>query len=270
MQSNLKISKTIFFIVTPSYNQAQFLERTIQSVLDQQGDFDTYYFVADGGSSDNSKQILQKFAKQLSFVSQKDAGQTNAINKGIAHFKDLDLGSDQIIFAYINSDDYYLPDAFSTVSEYFQKYPETQWLAADAKIVDTMGSEIQLLIRLYKKLLRSCYFPALLHILNPLPQPAVFIRWDAIKQIGEFDESLKFTMDYDYWQRLQATFGRPSFLPQTLAAFRIHKTSKGGSQFVAQFAEELSVVKRYTTNRLLLYLHTLHTQIILLAYRLLK
>ncbi|PIR60145.1 MAG: glycosyltransferase [Candidatus Pacebacteria bacterium CG10_big_fil_rev_8_21_14_0_10_44_54] len=263
-------NKTAFCIVTPSFNQAQFLEQTIKSVLDQSGDFDLHYFVADGGSTDASKKILEKYADKLNFVSEPDAGQTNAINKGIAYFSKLEPEYAQIIFAYINSDDYYLPDAFALVSSYFSQHKKAQWLVGDAAIVDENNKQIQSFVQIYKKVLRQLYVPQLLSILNPIPQPATFVRWEAIDQVGTFDESLKFTMDYDYWQRLQQKFGRPHFLPQTLAAFRIHSSSKGGSQFTQQFAEELAVAKRYTTNQVLLFLHKAHIFVITAIYRMIK
>jgi len=263
-------NKTAFFIVTPSFNQAQFIRQTIDSVLRQSGDFVIEYFVADGGSSDTTKEILKSFASKLSFVSEKDAGQTDAINKGIAHFTSLQANYREIYFAYINSDDFYAPGAFSLVAKYFQSHPAASWLAGDAKIIDAQGKEIQTVIRAYKQLLRKLFFLQLLYILNPIPQPAVFFRWEAIRSLGSFDNSLQYTMDYEYWLRAQQKLGKPIFLAKTLAAFRIHRESKGGSSFEGQFAEELQVAKRYTTNSVLLALHSLHNAVILFIYRIIK
>lgn len=263
-------NKTAFFIVTPSFNQAQFIRQTIESVLGQSGDFVVEYFVADGGSSDTTKEILQSFDSKLTFVSEKDGGQTAAINKGIAFFQKKQLQYQEIFFAYINSDDFYLTDSFLEVLTYFDQHKDKEWLVGDALIIDDKGKEIHQAIRLYKKIFRMVFFPQLLSILNPFPQPAVFFRLEALKRVGVFDESLKYTMDYDFWLRAINKLGSPGFMAKTLATFRIHQTSKGGTQFLQQFAEELQVAKRYTTNSVLLALHSLHNAVILFIYRIIK
>ncbi|NCN51342.1 MAG: glycosyltransferase [Candidatus Pacebacteria bacterium] len=263
-------NKTAFFIVTPSYNQAQFIEETIGSVLNQKGDFDIHYFVADGGSSDGTKKILSEFSSKLTFVSEKDRGQTDAINKGIKHFKKLEKKYDNTYFAYINSDDYYLPGAFQAVVKNFKENAERMWLVGDTKIIDEKGGEIQEPVRLYKKLWRTLFFLNLLYILNPIPQPATFLRWQAVEKIGKFDESLSYTMDYQYWLRAIQKVGKPLFIPDTLAAFRIHGSSKGGSLFLNQFKEQYQTAKNLTTNRLLLSLHLCHNFITISVYKLLK
>jgi len=263
-------NKAAFFIVTPSYNQAQFIEQTIHSVLAQKGDFDVHYFVADGGSSDGTKKILEKYSSQLAFVSKKDDGQAAAINSGISYFAKITKEYTEAYFAYINSDDYYETHAFQTVLEQFRRSPDREWLVGDAKIVDTTNREIQPLVRVYKKMLRMIYQPWMLLVLNPLPQPAIFLRWSAFTKMGIFDQSLHYTMDYEYWLRCQASFGAPIFCNRTLVAFRIHQESKGGSQFHQQFAEELAVAKRYTSSRVLLFLHRVHNKIITSMYSVIK
>src|SRR5258708_1539817 len=111
-------------IVTPSYNQGQFLEETILSVLDQKY-ANLEYIIIDGGSTDESVEIIRRYAKHLAFwVSEKDRGQVHAINKGIAK-------TTGDIFGFINSDDVYLPGAFNTVVDHFENNPATEWVCGD-------------------------------------------------------------------------------------------------------------------------------------------
>jgi len=262
---------TTFNIITPSYNQDKFLLQTILAVLKQEGNFKLNYLIMDGASTDASKKILKIFKNKISFESKKDQGQSHAINKGIKKI----LGKRKIInedsyFAFINSDDYYLPNAFSWVAKAFKKYPDKMWLLADAQIINEKGLEIQFWIRIYKKILRFFPIAWTLPILNPIPQPTVFVRLKAIKQIGFFDQKLNYVMDYDYWWRLLKLYGEPIKLNDLLAAFRIHPNSKGGSQFVKQFTEELKIAKKNIRHPLHLNLHKWHNNIINKIYKIVK
>lgn len=265
-----------FYIVTPSFNQAQFLEETIQSILNQQGNHTLHYCVMDGGSTDGTTKLLETFGARFTWESKKDKGQTDAINKGIRFLKQeweqavqIDESA-QHIFAYLNSDDYYLPDAFSVVAQTFTQNPSEQWLVGDAVIVNEGGSEIQKPVRFYKQLWRALYHRQVLSILNPIPQPATFIRMNALEQVGEFSETLQYVMDYEYWQRLQQHFGNPMIIPDALAAFRIHGNSKGGSQFELQFAEELAISKQYASGTWAPRIHQWHNKLITTVYSVIK
>ncbi|KKS95359.1 MAG: Glycosyl transferase family 2 [Microgenomates group bacterium GW2011_GWC1_43_13] len=281
-------TKPLFLIVTPSFNQAQFIAQTIESVISQTGDFEIFYVVMDGGSSDSTVQILKNYQQRISkkkpasltsfdFQTQKDKGQTDAINKGIRFLdKQLEkrkITSDQlVIFAYLNSDDYYLSTAFIQVVKAFQKDQSKKWLVADSMIVNQKGSPIQNVVRLYKQTLRRIYqqFPSLLFVLNPLPQPSTFIRYQAIKKIGQFNVNLRFVMDYQYWLRMQKEFGLPILLNTTLSAFRIHSLSKGGSQFTKQFEEQFEVAQEFCHRGAFLLLHQAHNWVTTTIYQFLK
>ncbi|HSW90191.1 MAG TPA: glycosyltransferase family 2 protein [Patescibacteria group bacterium] len=253
-------------VVTPSYNQARFIQKTIVSVLSQKY-AGLQYFVIDGKSTDATVDILKKYSGKLQWVSKKDKGQTDALNKGIRKSK---CTTSDGVFAYINSDDYYLPGAFAAVVEIFQKHPEVMWVVGDAKIVDERGKEIQSWVRWYKSFFRLIYFPQLLGILNPLPQPAVFIRTRALKKVGLFNEKLHYTMDYQMWLRLQTIFGKPYFVDAVLAAFRIHGASKGTTAFEKQFVEQYEVSRQFFTSPLVKALQKLHNAIICSVYKELK
>lgn len=260
-----------FYIITPSFNQARFLSQTIESVLSQHGNFSVQYCVIDGGSTDGTKKVLKKLPKNVHWISEKDEGQTDAINKGIRYFKTLKcIDPDKVLFAYINSDDFYLPGVFQRVAAYFEGDPTCQWLVGDAVIVDSDNQEIQGMVRRYKQWWRMIISKFVLTVLNPLPQPSTFIRWSAVKKVGVFNADLRYVMDYEYWLRLYASGYTPTVDKSTFSAFRIHGQSKGGSQYKEQFAEELSIAKRFATNPLAIWLHQLHNLLIIGIYRLIK
>ncbi len=252
-------------IVTPSFNQGKFIRETIENVLSQ-NNAHVIYWVIDGESKDNTVSILKSFGKRINWMSEKDKGQTNAINKWLK--KTLSGLHDDDIVAYINSDDYYLPNAFSHVRDFFNAHPDADWLVGDALIVDEEGNEIQKPIRFYKRFLRL--FPFSLWLGNPYPQPSVFLRARLVKKIGLFREDLHYVMDYEYWLRATTKSGLPSFLNVPLSAFRIHGNSKGTMLFRKQFEEGYAVVEEYTRDSLVLWLHRLHNHCILFVYKLIK
>jgi glycosyltransferase involved in cell wall biosynthesis len=259
--------KVTFYIVTPSFNQAQFISQTIESVLSQ--DVKVQYWIMDGKSSDLTVAVLKSFGRKIHWLSEKDKGQTDAINKSIKKCAALKPKPSDI-FAYINSDDYYIPEALNNVVQAFAQSPDKQWLVGDALIINEKNEEIQPLVRQYKSVLRRLLSLPLLLVLNPIPQPAVFIKWAAVEKVGLFNAKLRYVMDYEYWLRLMATVGMPLVLDQPLAAFRIHGASKGGTQFIHQFDEELSVAQRFTKNSAWLFFHTVHNEMVKLVYRLIK
>lgn len=248
-------------IITPSYNQAAFIRSTIDSVLDQ-GYPDLDYRVIDGASTDGTKEILAGYKDRIEWISERDEGQAQAINKGLSM-----LRAD--VLAFINSDDVYLPGALDTVARYFYDHPEAAWLTGDHSIIDAHGKRVQPYVATYKRLLRRNPTPGRLAIANYIVQPSTFWRRELFDEVGPFDESLRYCFDYDFWMRALGRF--PLHVTgERLSLFRIHGESKGGSQFARQFREEHEVCKRYTTSRTLLGLHRLHAGLIVLAYRLLK
>jgi len=200
-------------IVTPSYNQARFLEQTIQSVLMQ--DYPRIeYLIVDGGSNDGSVEIIQKYASRLAWwVSESDRGQTDAINKGFAH-----AGGE--ILAWLNSDDTYEPGAVSAAVRYLRAHPQVGMVYANANFIDEQGRVIGRFPAAqtdYRRLRRGY-----VHI----PQQAAFFRADLWRRVGPLDPSFFFAMDYDLWVRI-ARLAPIIYLPdQTWANFRLHGHSK--------------------------------------------
>ncbi len=248
-------------IIIPSYNQGQFIKETIDSILTQSYKH-VEVIVMDGGSSDSTIAILKSYGEQIFWVSEKDRGQTHAINKGIA------LAKGEII-TYLNSDDYLLSQSLQIVVDAFKSNHNQLWITGNYLIVDENGKQIQSLIANYKKLLRKFLSFNLLSVLNPIIQPGTFMRKELISEVGQFNESLRYTMDYDYWLRA-IRIKKPMVLIEKLSAFRIHGSSKGGSQYKKQFEEELNVAKYYQKNKFYILFHHMHNTLIINVYKIIK
>jgi glycosyltransferase involved in cell wall biosynthesis len=261
-----------FVIITPSYNQKRFLSQTLKSI-ESQG-VKTHHWVFDGGSTDGSKELLQKEGKRIFFESKKDNGQADAINKGIKKLekwiKDNNKDPKEVIFAYLNSDDYYLPNALEKIETEFENNKSTKWVVGDCVIVNEDNEEIQKPIRLYKYFWRWFISKPVLGVLNPIPQPGVFIRSSEILKNGFFNETLTYVMDYEYWFKLFSKIGKPEVIFDAVAAFRIHETSKGTGGFEEQFEEQYEIAKSFVKSKILLNLQLFHNAIIIHSYRILK
>ncbi len=198
-------------IVTPSYNQAAYLETTIRSVLEQ--DYPSVeYYVMDGASTDGSVEIIRKYTDRLNgWVSEKDRGQGDAINKGLAR-------ANGEIFAWVNSDDYYLPKAISFAVKTFEQNPDAALVYGDMLAVDQSGQTLNV-IR-YKQ-----YSLDDLLCFQIIGQPAVFFRREAYEQAGGLDINFHYMLDHLLWIRM-ARESKIVYVPQTWAAARFHPQAK--------------------------------------------
>ena len=200
-------------IVTPSFNQAGFLEETIRSVLDQ--DYPAIdYMVVDGGSTDGSVEIIRQFAERLSWwVSETDRGQTDAINKGFGH------ASGQIL-AWINSDDTYEPGAVKAAVKYLREHPEVGMVYGDANYIDEKGRVIG------KFPAAQTDLPGLRRGYVHIPQQTAFFRSTLWQVVGPLDPSFYFAMDYDLWVRIASRSKIAYRAGETWANFRLHASGK--------------------------------------------
>ncbi len=200
-------------IITPSFNQARYLESTIQSVLTQ--DYPRIeYLIVDGGSTDGSVDIIKKYADRLAWwVSEKDKGQTDAINKGFAH------ATGQIL-AWLNSDDTYEPGTVGKAVKYLIEHPEVGMVYADCNFTNEDGNVIGKFgaAQTDYRRLREGY----VHI----PQQTMFFRAELWQQVGPLDPSFYFAMDYDLWTRIAAKSEIKYLAGQTWANFRMHSSGK--------------------------------------------
>ena len=198
-------------VVTPNYNMDRFLEETLRSVL-LQGYPNLEYIVMDGGSSDESRKIIEKYGAFLSrWASEPDRGQSHAINKGWA------LSSGDIV-AYINSDDTYLPGALETAARFLSERQDVGLVYGKWQIVNELDG-----VSHVPEIPDFDMGTMLLD--NYITQPTVFIRGNVLSSVGLLDESLHMAMDMDLWARI-ALEHKIAFIPQLLATFRIHERSK--------------------------------------------
>jgi glycosyltransferase involved in cell wall biosynthesis len=205
-------------IITPSCNQGNFLEQTIQSVLNQ--DYPNLeYIVVDGGSTDGSVDIIKKYESKLAYwVSEKDKGQSDAINKGFRR------ASGEIL-AWLNSDDCYLPGTLERVADFFSSYPAVDLVYGDLRLIDGVGRTIGL-----RKVVPYSYTLAL-YGLSTIPQPSAFFRRRALDVVGLLDEELHYQMDIEFFLRFGNKGLNIKHLPVPLAMFRLHAQSKTVSQY---------------------------------------
>jgi glycosyltransferase involved in cell wall biosynthesis len=224
-------------IITPSYNQAQFIERTIASVLCQSGPFDLEYLVFDGGSTDGTLEILRKYHDHLSWQSALDSGQIDAINTGLSRATGEVVG-------WLNSDDTLAPGALAKVAAVFTQRPEVEWVHGRCDIIDPDDRIIRPRISAYKHWRCLRYSYARLLTENFISQMTVFWRRRMLEETGLLDMSLSLAFDYDLWLR----FGKrsdPFYIPERLASFRWYETSKSGAHMLQQLAEDHLVARRH-------------------------
>ena len=247
-------------IITPSLNQQEYIEKTILSVREQ--NYQNYeHIIIDGGSTDGTLEILAKYKNEIIYISEKDSGQANAINKG------LRMASGDIL-AFINSDDYYLPNTFNSIVIAFQKNT-AGWLIGDYKIIDSLGNEIHDFVIKYKTILRDRADKNLFYLANYIPQPSTFWKRDLFKASGFFNEAYTYAFDYEYWLRLYK-IETPIIIRNKLSAFRIHQSSKGSQDYKLQLDEEIKILKEHNVDNLFIALHTLNNGLIKLAYKFIK
>jgi glycosyltransferase involved in cell wall biosynthesis len=224
-------------IITPSLNQAAYLEQTISSVLDQ-GYPNLEYIIIDGGSTDGSVEVIRKFANRIAYwVSEKDRGQAHAINKGMQR-------ATGDIIAYLNSDDYYLEGALARAAEHFVCHPEVDLFHGRCRVVDehgcTIGDRAGSITR-YEEILDL--WDVWWNKRN-FVQPEVFWTKRITDKIGLFREDLYWVMDYEYWLRILGAGGRVGFIDAELAAFRLQPNQKS-TQPERTSEELLHVVRPY-------------------------
>jgi glycosyltransferase involved in cell wall biosynthesis len=249
-----------FSIVTPSFNQGKFIEQTITSILGQAGTFNLEYIVADGGSTDNSVDIIKKYAQlvkngklpvkckgvTMEWWSHKDNGQSDAINQGWEK-----VTGDYV--AYLNSDDMYLPGALEEARKAFAKYPKAGAVYSSWIDVDEKGREVE-------KHTGVIPFDLDFQINtgNILPQPATFIRKSALDDIGLLNPKYHYAMDYDLWTRLGQKYliqfvGNDHYW----AEFRFHEDSKTIT-VIDKFWPEVREISRVNGGKFFSHLLILH------------
>jgi len=211
-------------VVTPSYNQGQFIEETIRSVL-LQGYPNLEYIIIDGGSSDNTLEIIRKYEPWLAYwVSEQDRGQSHAINKGIQR------ATGDIVF-WLNSDDLLLPLAFKKVTQIFQLYPDAALVTGQARIIDQQSICVGQINSYFSDWEEIVTNPG-----NSIRQISTFFSMKLFKNLGNINEQLHISMDKELLVRFTRET-KPIVISDYLSAFRVHPEAKTSSQLFLGYKE---------------------------------
>lgn len=224
--------KPLVSVITPSYNQGKFIRETIESVLSQ--DYENLeYIVVDGGSTDDTLDIIKEYEGRLAYISEKDNGQSDAINKGfrMAHGE---------IVAWLNSDDVYEPGCISKAVQEFQKNDKLGLVYGDGYIIDEASNKLKVF-----EYTQEFDYWKLVNFWDYIMQPATFFKREILQQIGYLDKDLHYCMDWDLWIKLAAV-SEVKYIPELLACSREYgdtKTSTGGDR---RLDEIVGLLRKYS------------------------
>lgn len=224
--------KPLVSIITPSYNQGVFIRETIESVLSQ--DYERVeYIVVDGGSTDNSLDIIKEYEGRLTYISENDNGQSDAINKGfrMAHGE---------IVAWLNSDDVYEPNSISKAVNEFLKNDKLGLVYGDGYIIDDASKKLKVF-----EYTQEFDYWKLVNFWDYIMQPATFFKRETLESVGYLDENLHYCMDWDLWIKLAAV-SEVKYIPELLACSREYgdtKTSTGGDK---RLEEIIGLLQKYS------------------------
>lgn len=221
-------------VITPNFNGERFLEESVKSVQSQScSGVELEHIVIDGGSTDGSLAILDRYRAGLSHVvSERDDGPASAINKGFR------LASGDLV-AWLNADDRYLPGTLERVARVMRENPRRALCFGHCPIIDEEGKEIRRGITRFKELFFPFSSRFVIQSINYISQPAMFFRRSALDRAGGLREDLKAAWDYELILRLWRCGGAVHVPGGPLAEFRWHPASISGQGFVRQFQEEL-------------------------------
>ena len=227
-ESQIK-DKPLVSVITPSFNQGNFIRETINSVLNQ-GYQNIEYIVMDGGSTDQTINILKEYSTQIYWCSEKDEGQADAVNKGLqcAH---------GTIIGWLNSDDTYCENAIQCVVDFFNKHPKIDMVYGEGYYIDKEG-------KITGRYLTEPYSKDRLAETCIICQPAAFFRKAFVDRVGGLEKKLQLCMDYDLWMKMAKT-GRIAYIPNYLACSRMYEENKTMSRRSEIYKEVCFSVKKH-------------------------
>ncbi len=224
-------SLPLISIITPSYNQGKFIRNTIESVLNQKYPY-IEYIIIDGGSSDNTLEIIKEYGDKIKWISEKDNGQSDAIHKGFS------MAQGDII-GWLNSDDIYLERSIERVVNYFSSHPESGLVYGEGYLIDEFG-------KIKGKFLATQDFDewALVHVWDYIMQPSAFFKRDVYFQVEGLDTSLNWCMDWDLWIRISKHY-HVGYLNEFLACSREYEDTKTNTGGISRFFEIVKIMRKY-------------------------
>lgn len=240
-------------VVIPSYNKAEYIEKTLQSLVEQNYP-NLEVIIQDGKSTDGTVDIIKKFAEKhphiFQWVSEKDGGQVDAINAGLKKAKGE-------IIAYINADDIYGKGALRAVGKLFQEHPDLLWITGFGDIINSEGKIISSWVTKYKNLLLKLNNYQMLLVVNFITQPSTFLSKKAYQKYGPFTGTKKYVMEYDLWLKL-GQVKMPHVVKKNLSSFRLTMDNISSTSSRELLGVDYSLARNYTKNSVLLILHSLH------------
>lgn len=226
------VKAPLFSVITPSFNQGEFIAHALKSVLGQSSNLAIELEVRDNESSDGTAAALAACGDHVRVVRERDTGQADAINRGWH-------ASSGRWLSWLNADDLYEPQALETVATAAATHPDARWIVGEFRIIDRAGRPIGRIHSAYKNFLLRHYSFPLLVTENIIPQMSVFIRRDLWEEAGDLRTDDHLAFDYEYWLRL-GKISRPLVVPRCLSAFRYYRGTKTAENLKVQFGRELS------------------------------
>jgi len=222
-------------VITPSYNQGVFLEETICSVFDQ--DYPNLeYIIIDGGSTDESVNIIQKYKERLFYwISEADHGQTDALNKGFR------IATGEIL-CWINSDDLLCPGSLQYVADHFANHPSSLWCTGLCALINSEGVQ-QKEIAVDTDLSSALWLMHMKYNRAAILQPSTFWRSEVLQRVGLLREDLHYAFDFEFFYRIRKEYGTPVQLNRCFSKFRFHEHSKSVSHEELFLIEMIDIVR---------------------------
>ncbi len=248
-----RMQNPLISVVIPSFNKVKYIGQTLESIVNQKYS-NLEVIIQDGGSTDGTLGIIQecaqKYPKVIKFESRKDKGQLDAINTGLGK-------ATGDILTYINADDVYLSGALSEISKMYISNSSALWFAGRGKVINSNGREIAKIVTCYKNFLLSLNSKIYLLITNYLMQPSVFVTKKAWEKFGPFTGTSDFVTEYDLWLKI-TSHKMPVVTDKYLSGFRVEPSTITKTMTEKLLSEDEKVVKKYTGNIIILFLHMLH------------
>lgn len=225
-------------VIIPSFNTGKYIRSAIDSIIYQYG---SEVIVVDGGSTDNTLDILKSYGDRVKWISEKDNGEPDAINKGMR------IATGDII-GYLDADDKYELGCFDEIIEQFA-YSKYMWMYGKCKVINEDDKETRQLVTRFKEIFQPFYSYQTLLMFDYIAQPTVFWRKEVLQTVGLMNTSERLAFDYDYWLRLGRKY-KPLFINEYLASWRSHKKSETAKALAKDMKDGLNLSLKYSPDKI--------------------